>query len=78
MQPTVEWFSDDVDGVEYLNVGLAFEKEGEVVRCVLGAFQGELSQEAMVVITGLVEQACLYTLGLDYEPVGGGGSGIEG
>ena len=76
MQPRVEWFSDDVDGQEYLNVGLVFEREGEEVRCVLGAFQGDVGQEAMTVITGLVEQACLYTLGLDGDL--GGGAGIEG
>lgn len=76
MKPTVEWFSDDVDGQEYLNVGLKFEKDGELHRCVLGAFQGDIGQEAMVIITGLVEQACLYTLGLDGDL--GGGAGVEG
>ena len=69
MQPRVEWFSDDVDGVEYLNVGLQFERDGNEVRCILGAFQGEIGQEAMVIITGLVEQACMYTLGLDGETI---------
>ena len=63
--PEVEFFSDEIDGVEYLNVGLKFEINGVERRAVLGAFQGDVSQEAMIIIKGLVEQACLYTLGLD-------------
>ncbi len=66
MQPEVEFFSDDVDGVEYLNVGLKWEDgDGKELRAVLGAFQGNLAQEAMVIIKGLVEQACLFVLGLE-------------
>ena len=64
--PEVEFFTEDVDGIEYLNVGLRwFDAEGFELRAVLGAFQGELDQDAMIVIKGLVEQACIYTLGLD-------------
>ncbi len=63
--PEVEFFSEEIEGIEYLNVGLKFEKDGKTKRCVLGAFQGDISQEAMTIIKGLVEQACLYTLGLD-------------
>jgi len=76
MEPEVEFFSDEVNGVEYLNVGLKFEKDGQPQRAVLGAFRGEISQEAMVIIKGLVEQACLYTLGLDGDV--GGGANVNG
>ena len=60
MKPTVEWFSEDVDGIEYLNVGLKFAIDGELMHAVLGAFQGEIEQDAMQVITALVEQACQF------------------
>lgn len=60
--PEVEFFSEDVDGVEYLNVGLQWDDDGESKRAVLGAFQGDLDQQAMIIIKGLVEQACLYVL----------------
>ena len=68
-KPKVEFFSDDVDGVEYLNVGLVWydPKKGEEVRAVLGAFTGDLDQDAMVIIKGLVEQAVIYVLGLEDE-----------
>ena len=70
MKPEVEFFTDDVDGVEYLNVGLVWQStllknEGDTVRAVLGAFTGSLDQDAMVIIKGLVEQAVIYVLGLD-------------
>ena len=39
----VEFFSEDVDGVEYLNVGFKFMgADGEVKHAVLGAFSGEM------------------------------------
>lgn len=59
--PEVEFFSEAVDGVEYLNVGFKFEYDGVTKRCVLGAFEGEgPDQQAMIIIKGLVEQAALY------------------
>ncbi len=72
MQPEVEFFVEEVDGVEYLNVGLTWQSvliknEGDTERAVLGAFKGDLDQEAMIIIKGLVEQACLYTLGLNLD-----------
>ena len=60
MKPEVEWFSEDVDGTEYLNVGLKFYRGEEVSRCVMGAFGEEIGQEAMQVISALVEQAVEY------------------
>ena len=69
MQPEVEFFTDDVDGVEYLSVGLKWEKDGEEVRAVLGAFTGTLDQEAMAIIKGLVETAGMFLLGLDQQVV---------
>ena len=64
--PEVEFFSEEADGIEYLNVGLKWDDgSGEVMRCVLGAFQGDLDQQAMIIIKGLVEQACIFILGLD-------------
>ena len=77
MNPEVEFFSEDVDGVEYLNVGLVWGKsvfdddEGvfhmEEQRAVLGAFSGKdpIDQNGMSIIKGLVEQACLYVMGLE-------------
>ncbi len=67
MIPEVEFFAETVDGIEYLNVGLQFEDSDGLVRAVLGTFQGEVPQEALVIIKGLVEQACIYVLGLDDE-----------
>ena len=76
MKPLVEFFSEKVDGVEYLNVGLkwipaegrdATTESPDIQRAVLGAFEGEVSQEAMVIIKGLVEQAVMYVLGIDNE-----------
>ncbi len=72
-QPEVEFFMEEVDGTEYLNVGLTWECPEDLplgrgeLHAVLGAFKGDLDQEAMVIIKGLVEQACIYTLGLNLE-----------
>ncbi len=61
MSAKVEFFTDDVDGQEYLNVGLVWtDEEGETVRAVLGAFQGEPGEEALVIIRALVETACEF------------------
>jgi hypothetical protein len=61
--PEVEFYTEDVDGVEYLNIGLQWvNPEGEPIRAVLGAFQGDMPQEAMIAIKGLVEQACIYVI----------------
>ena len=63
-QTEVEFFSEDRDGVEYLNVGMKFPNaQGETVRCVLGAFTGEVDQEAMRIMKGLVEEAAGYIIG---------------
>ena len=60
----VEFFSEDKDGVEYLNVGFKFPgPDGEVQRCVLGAFTGEVDQDAMRIMKGLVEEAAGYIIG---------------
>ncbi len=70
MKPEVEFFSEDVDGVEYLNVGLVWdgplEGQGEA-RAVLGAFSGKnpIDQNGMSIIKGLVEQACIYVLEME-------------
>jgi hypothetical protein len=74
--PEVEFFSDEVNGIEYLNVGLRWYVNGKEVRAVLGAFQGDVAQEAMVIIKGLVEQAVIYVLGLDADV--GGGANVNG
>ncbi len=74
--PEVEFFSEPVNDVEYLNVGLKWYVNGKKQRAVLGAFQGEISQEAMVTIKGLVEQAVIYVLGLDADI--GGGANVNG
>ena len=65
-KPEVEFFSEDVEGVEYLNVGFKFWVPGEAepVRCVLGAFSGEVDQNAMRIIKGLVEEAAIYMQGV--------------
>ncbi len=69
MKPRVEFFSEDVDGVEYLNVGLVWFDMGDEQRAVLGAFSGKnpIDQNGMSIIKGLVEQACIYVLGLEDE-----------
>jgi hypothetical protein len=71
MKPMVEFFSEDVDGVEYLNVGLVWENPwtGDESRAVLGAFTGELEQQSMIIIKGLVEQAGIYMLDLEDDPI---------
>jgi hypothetical protein len=81
MKPLVEFFSEDVDGTEYLNVGLVWEDPytGDEKRAVLGAFTGELEQQSMTIIKGLVEQAGIYLLDLDEKEVPkdpGGGSAL--
>ena len=78
MRPEVEFFTDDVNKVEYLNVGLVWYDpvKGKEVRAVLGAFAGDLDQDAMVIIKGLVEQAVIYVLGLDADV--GGAANVEG
>ena len=71
MDPRVEFFSEDVDGTEYLNVGLVWTSveegthETQELRAVLGAFSGTnpLDQNGMSIIKGLVEEACLFVLG---------------
>ena len=65
-KPEVEFFSEDVEGVEYLNVGFKFhvpERE-EPVRCVLGAFSGEVDSEFLIVVRSLVEEAAIYMQGV--------------
>ncbi len=62
-QPEVEFFTEDVDGVDYLNVGFKFMgADGEVKRAVLGAFSGDLDNDAMTIIKGLVEEASLFII----------------
>ncbi len=68
MKPEVEFFIEEMNDVEYLNIGLKWEDaDGEQVQAVLGAIKGDISQDAMVVIKGLVEQACIYTLGINVD-----------
>lgn len=69
MIPKVEFFSEEMDGVEYINIGLQWEKgDGTIVHAVLGALAGELEPDAMKVIAGVAEQACMYVLELDGAP----------
>ena len=65
-KPEVEFFSEDIDGTEYLNVGFKFwlPEVAEPIRCVLGAFSGEVDQNAMRIIKGLVEEAATYMQGV--------------
>ena len=70
MKTEVEFFSEDIDGTEYLNVGLVFPgPDGEGRRCVLGAFTGEVDQDAMRIMKSLVEEAVGYVLG-EWTPEG--------
>jgi len=64
--PEVEFYTEDIDGVEYINVGFVFYRPGidEPVRCVLGAFSGGLEQDGMRIIKGLVEEAGGYMQGI--------------
>ena len=64
--PEVEFFSEDIEGDEYLNVGFKFfvPAREEPVRCVLGAFSTPLEQEGMRIIKGLVEEAATYMQGV--------------
>ena len=60
----VEFFTEDIDDVEYLNVGLAFPgKDGEMQRCVLGAFSVSPEEDGLMIIQALVEEAAGYILG---------------
>ena len=88
-QPEVEFFSEDIEGVDYLNVGFKFQTpDGNLQHCVLGAFTGEIEQEAMVIIKGLVEQAALFIEEAYAEMpalekasrlhIVGGGAGLDG
>ena len=61
MDATVEFFTEDIDGVEYLNVGLKWtDSLGEELRAVLGAFEGEVGEDALKIIRSLVEEACAF------------------
>ena len=64
--PKVEFYTEDIDDVEYLNVGFVFHvpDSEEPVRCVLGAFTGGLDQNGMRIIKGLVEEAAAYMQGI--------------
>ena len=64
--PKVEFYTEDIDGVEYLNVGFVFyvPDHEDPIRCVLGAFTGELDQNGMRIIMGLVEEAAAYMQGV--------------
>ena len=63
-QPEVEFFSEDIEGNEYLNVGFKFYVPGsdEPVRCVLGAFGVAPEEEGLRIIKALVEEAAGYML----------------
>lgn len=67
MNPRVEFFSEDIDGVDYLNIGLKWEREGKEVRAVLGALKGELTSDQMKIISGIAEEACMWVLGLNKD-----------
>lgn len=67
-RPIVEFFTEPINDVDYMNIGLVWEKDGEQVRAVIGAIQGTLTQDQMKIIAGIAEQACLYVLGLDGDP----------
>ena len=65
-QPEVEFFSEDVDGQEYLNVGFKFyvpDRE-EPIRCVLGAFSVFPEADGLTIIKALVEEAGAYMQGM--------------
>lgn len=65
-KPEVEFFTEDIDDVEYLNVGLKFYVPDSVepIRCVLGAFSGGVEQDGLRIIKGLVEEAATYMQGV--------------
>ena len=64
----VEFFTEDIDDVEYLNVGLVFpDANGTEQRCVLGAFSVHPEEEGLMIIQALVEEAVGYVLEA-YEP----------
>ena len=64
--PEVEFFSEDVDGVEYLNVGFKFyvPNTDEPIRCVLGAFRDTPDDNGLTIIKALVEEATIYMQGV--------------
>lgn len=64
-KPLVEFFTDTIDDVDYMNIGLVFERDGEEVRAVIGAVEGTLTQDQMKIIAGVAEEACLYVLDLN-------------
>ena len=65
-QPEVEFFSEDIDGTEYLNVGFKFyvPTEEEPIRCVLGAFSVFPEADGLTIIKALVEEAAQYMQGV--------------
>ena len=65
-QPEVEFFSEDIDGVDYLNVGFKFytPDSEEPIRCVLGAFSIQPEEDGLRIIKSLVEEACIYMQGV--------------
>jgi len=65
-KPEVEFFTEDVDGVEYLNVGFKFSvpNDDEPIRCVLGAFSVSPEDDGLVIIKSLVEEAAQYMQGI--------------
>ena len=65
-QPEVEFFTEDVDGNEYLNVGFVFyvPDNEEPIRCVLGAFSVFPEADGLSIIKALVEEAAIYMQGV--------------
>ena len=65
-QPEVEFFTEDVDGQEYLNVGFKFwvPDSAEPIRCVLGAFGVQPEEDGLRIIKALVEEATIYMQGV--------------
>lgn len=76
MSAEVEFFTEDIDGVEYLNVGLKWMCDGEELRAVLGAFTGEVDQTALRIIKGLVEEAVGYVQEAEAKAYGWDEDGI--
>ncbi len=64
--PEVEFFTEDVDDVEYLNVGFKFfvPNSDEPIRCVLGAFRDAPDDNGLTIIKALVEEAAIYMQGV--------------
>ena len=65
-QPEVEFFTEDVDGDEYLNVGFKFytPDSDEPIYCVLGAFGVQPDENGLRIIKALVEEATGYMQGV--------------